>query len=143
LNATSRQRERFVVVVAKLFLGLTAAMFALLGLAALAAPDRLLDSFDLVASTPKGTAEIRSLYGGAFLAWAAVTALTLAGRLEARALLFAVGLPMALVALFRLVSLATDGVPGFNIPALIGEALIALACWAVYARSGRSAGALA
>jgi hypothetical protein len=120
-----------MIWIARIYLAIMLALMGAIGVLAIVAPDKLIANFDLLPKSPKGLAEMRGLYGGAFVSW------TLAGLAAWRwknyrpGLLAGIALSMGAIALVRLVSLAIEHEPGFNVPALVGEGLIALACWAL------------
>jgi hypothetical protein len=121
-----------MVIVARIYLFLILVLFGLLGLASLAVPDAVAARMHLAPQAMAGTAEIRGLYGGAFLAWSLMIIGAWRYKPLAKGLLAAVGLSMGLIAAARMVSLAIDHEAAFNIPAAASEALIALACWVLY-----------
>lgn len=133
-----------MLTVARIYLAIAAVLLALVGFTALISPQTLLTAFDLAAQSEKGIAEIRSLYAGVFLSWAITIGVALAAPRRTRMLLLSLGLTMAAIAVMRVISLIADYEPEFNVPALIGEALIALACFVLYRgpRRTRNAGGI-
>jgi hypothetical protein len=128
-----------MVLIARIYLGLIIATFAAMGLLALAAPAQLMAQLDLLPKSPKGLAEIRALYGGAFLSWAVIMLAAWRSRTLGQGLWMAMALTMGAIAAARVVSLAIERQTAFNVPALIGEGLIALACWTLYRHEKRRA----
>lgn len=121
-----------MVKIARVYLGLQVLLFSAVGIFALTAPQSLLAQFDLVPQSAQGTAEARSLYGGAFLAWALIIVGAWRYKSLRRGLLASLALSIGLIATARILSLAIDHVPDFNVPAMIFEWLIVVACWIVY-----------
>jgi hypothetical protein len=114
------------------YLYLMCILFVGLGLTALFAPHMIFAQFDLLANSAKGVAEIRSLYGGAFLSWGLLTIVALRGGPLSQGLLIAMVVIMGGIAAARLVSLMVDQAFAFNIPAEVVEILALLAYWTVY-----------
>ena len=79
-----------------------------LGLAALAAPERMLSFVGLAAAAPEGLAEARATYGGLFLALELGAAVLWLARSSTDGLLVA-GIAWTGAAAGRLLSLAVDG----------------------------------
>jgi hypothetical protein len=91
---------------------LIAALFALMGLAAIARPERILATVGTPALTRDGRNEVRAVYGGFGLA---IAALLCAARYDAAirsGALLAVGLALAGMAAGRVLSILLDGAPG-------------------------------
>ena len=127
-----------MLVLARVVLVLATVLFAVVGLAGLVSPENLMGQLGLQALSVQGTAEVRGLYGGLFLSWSAILIAAWRSPALRGGLLLALAATLGLIALARVVSMAVDGDFAFNLPALAGEAVIALACWAV-ARSGGEA----
>jgi hypothetical protein len=85
-----------------------ALFYALIGLAALLRPARLLEDFDILAETPDSQNEIRAVYGGFPLTVAGLLAFCLTGTPLAGGILFALALASAGMAAGRLVSALID-----------------------------------
>lgn len=111
----------------KATLVLAFALFAVLGLLALATPQQLATEQGLASSSGKGIAEIRGFHGGVFLSWCALLLAAWLKQELRSGMLLAFAISLGCVALTRLVSLTLDGQPGLNLPALIVETLAALA----------------
>jgi hypothetical protein len=121
-----------MLMAARIFLVFTAAILAVVGIAGLVMPDVVMQQLALAPRAAAGTAEIRALYGGGFTAWAALILVGMRNSPATRGLLLAIAVSMGAISLARLVSLAADYEPSFNIPACIFEALVALAAWYVH-----------
>lgn len=121
-----------MVMLARAYLGLTLLLLAGVGFAGLLVPDTLVAQFDLLPQSAKGSAEVRGLYGGAFLSWGLIIVGAWRYKHLRNGLLVALALTMGTIAAARLVSLAVDQQPAFNIPAIVSELLIVLACWILY-----------
>src|SRR5213596_2010060 len=92
----------------------TAALFAAMGVYALAAPAAVLATFGVDVGTPDGRAEVRAVYGGFGLAVAALLAVAAADGGSAReGILVAVGFALAGMAAGRLVARVSERPSGF------------------------------
>jgi hypothetical protein len=120
-----------MIWIARIYAALMMLLFAGLGAFALAQPDALAVKLALMPKTIAGTAELRGLYGGAFLSWAALGLAAWRFRSLRTGILAALGVSLGGIAIARLVSLAVDHEAAFNVPALITEGLFAVACWAL------------
>jgi len=121
-----------MTMLAKVFLCFLVLVFAGIGLTALADPAAIAGKFDLALQSTKASAEVRGLYGGGFVAWALIIIAALRFKTLAPGLLTAMGISMGAIAIARIVSIATDYAPDFNLPAFAVEALAAGACWILY-----------
>jgi len=91
-----------------------AALFAVMGAAALASPARILEPFGVSPDTPDMRSEVRAVYGGFGLAVAALLGVAAAGGGDAReGVLVAVGVALGGMAFGRLVSRAVERPSGF------------------------------
>lgn len=89
-----------------------AAFFAIMGLVALAQPERVLAFFGTHRLTRDGRSEVRAVYGGFGLAVAAVLLATITYPTIRAGVLIAVAVALLGMAGGRLVSLGLDGPPG-------------------------------
>lgn len=118
--------------VAGIYLVFMALVLTIFGLRGLLVPQQIMAGFDLQALSPKGTAEVRSLFGGAFLSWPLILLLAWRRQDLRQGLLTALGLTMGGIGLARLLSVAiVEHELAFSLPALAVELLAALACWVV------------
>jgi len=115
----------------------TAALFAAMGVYALAAPAAVLATFGVDVGTPDGRAEVRAVYGGFGLAVAALLAVAAADGGSAReGILVAVGFALAGMAAGRVVARVSERPSGFYPVWLffwvevVGAALLLAAAWA-------------
>ncbi|MFC8042521.1 DUF4345 family protein [Nocardia sp. NPDC057353] len=93
-------------------IAIAALAFALMGLAALAAPGRIVAPFGLRADTPTARSEVRAVYGGFGIAMAGLLAAAAAGGAPAGAVL-AAGVALLGMAAGRLVSRLLDSAVPF------------------------------
>lgn len=121
-----------MLIAARLILIVAFAFFVVVGFACLIVPNAVMEQAHLAPQSGAGTAEIRGLIGGTFLAWGLMIFGAWLFKPMAKGLLAALGLTMALIAAARIVSLAVDQEVAFSIPPLVTEVLIALACWVLY-----------
>lgn len=126
-----------MIAIARGFLYVMAAIFAAIGIAAMCSPETIAAQFDLVPSSTKGIAEVRALYGGGILGWAAIALCALRCRVLAPGLLLAMATLMGLIAMGRVASLAVDHEIMFNLATGTVETLVAMVCWVIY-ESGKS-----
>jgi Domain of unknown function (DUF4345) len=119
------------------FVYATAALFAAMGVYALAAPAAVLATFGVEVGTPDGRAEVRAVYGGFGLAVAALLAVAAADGGSAReGILVAVGFALAGMAAGRVVARLSERPSGFYPVWLffwvevVGAALLLAAAWA-------------
>jgi hypothetical protein len=124
---------------ARIYFGVMLALLASIGVLGLVSPHELAARFDLLPKSAKGLAELRGLYGGAFVSWALLGIAAWRCRTLRPGLLIGLAVTLGLLAAARLVSLFVDGEPEFNVPALVTEALFALAAWALYRHDKRAA----
>ncbi|MEV0358781.1 DUF4345 family protein [Nocardia sp. NPDC050697] len=116
-------------------LALAATAFALMGLAALAAPDRIVTPFGMRATAPAARSEVRAVYGGFGIALAGVLAWAATGTGGAHAgAVLAAGIALLGMAGGRLLSRLLDAAVPFYpvyfylvIELLAGAALCAVA----------------
>jgi hypothetical protein len=111
------------IIVAALF-------YAMIGLAALLRPERLLEGFGILVGTPDSRNEIRAVYGGFPLAVAGLLVFCLTGTPFANGILLALALASGGIAAGRLVSAGIDRQLGlfpaiFTVLELIAAGLIA------------------
>lgn len=85
-----------------------ALFYALIGLAALLRPERLLEGFGILAESPDSRNEIRAVYGGFPLAVAGLLAFCVTGTPFANGILLALALASAGMAAGRFVSAVID-----------------------------------
>ena len=105
-----------------------AGLFAF-GFTALFAPHIINEQLQLMPSSVANISETRGLYGGGFIGFSLLIFLGLCCKNFARGLLLAVAIIMACIVVGRLVSLGIDRDCATTVPAIIGELIIALACW--------------
>ena len=94
------------------------------------APQIISGQVFLSPATIAGTAELRGLYGGGFIGFGLVLLCGLRCKSLAPGLFLAMAIIMGGIVVGRIVSLAIEHEFAFTIPAIIGEVLLALACWA-------------
>jgi hypothetical protein len=122
-----------MIAVVRIYVGFMALALGALGALALVAPDTLMAQLDLLPKSLKGVAEIRALYGGAFLSWGVMLLIAaLPGRALGQGFRVAMALTLGGIAAARVVSLAIEHQLAFNVQALVSEGLIAAGCWALY-----------
>lgn len=112
------------------FLYLIGASLFLFGMTALFAPHIINSQLNLMPVNIAGTSETRGLYGGGFIGFAVVIIAGLRCSQLASGLLLAMSIIMGFVVVGRLVSIGIDRDLASTVPAIAGELLIALACWA-------------
>ena len=100
------------------------------GATGLLAPQVISGQVFLSPVTIAGTAELRGLYGGGFIGFGFVILCGLRCKSLAPGLLMAMAIIMSCVVVGRVVSLAIDNEFAFTLPAIVGEVLLVLACWA-------------
>lgn len=111
------------------FLYLMGASLFLFGMTALFAPHLINEQLQLMPTSIAGTSETRGLYGGGFIGFAMVIICGLRCRDSASGLLMAMAIIMGCIVAGRLISIGIDHELASTVPAVIGEVLIALACW--------------
>jgi hypothetical protein len=104
--------------------------FLLMGLAALAAPERILATFGVAVTTADGRNEVRAVYGGFGLAMAAMLAVALGAPRFAPGILACLAAALGGMAGGRLVSAALDRAAG-RAPVFFG-AIEAVSAWALW-----------
>jgi hypothetical protein len=127
-----------MIWIVRVFFGLMLALFAAVGLTGLIAPDKLMASLHLAATAGAGRAELRGLYGGALISWALIGIAAWRCPKLRPGLLVGLAITLGALTVARLVSIAVDGEIAFNAPALIMEALFALAAWTLWRREGKA-----
>lgn len=115
--------------VSNLILLASGVMFVCVAVIAVVAPGVWQAQFDIAPATAKAASELRALYGGIFLGWAAMVVMGLRPGTARQGALLGLAVTLGAIAALRLVCLALDGAPDFNIPAMLAEALIAGAAW--------------
>lgn len=121
-----------MLTAARVYVIFMAIVFGLGGATALISPEMFMAQLELLPKSIKGTAEVRGLYGGGFLSWAVILIAALRCKSVSAGLLLAMILTMGLIVIARGVSVVVDHETAFNVPAIIGEALLVLACWVLY-----------
>lgn len=121
-----------MLVTARVYVILMAVVFGFGGLGALISPEMFMGQLELLPKSIKGTAEVRGLYGGGFLSWAVILISALRYKSVSAGLFLAMVISMGLIVVARIVSVVVDQEIAFNGPAIVGEALLVLACWVLY-----------